>query len=177
MMTMIHNARKLVAYVLGDLNEHTFSLQVAVKVLKPEIVEEIQDLLEAMRHEANVILNLGLHDNIMQLQGVVEEKHALVFPLYSRGSVDDAFRRGESFTPLQKLCIATGASAGLHHMHTERFLHRDVAARYAKITANTFVCGGGRSLSVMSVPSPSRNETLTHTPPATFSWAMPSRVC
>jgi hypothetical protein len=114
-------------------------MQVAVKTLKA-INTAGESRAQAMRREANVVITLGVHEHIVLLQGVVESHNALVFPLYKKGSVEDAFRRGERLSPTQKLLIAKGASAGLHYMHAKRaMLHRDIAARYRRTRAQTHI--------------------------------------
>jgi hypothetical protein len=102
---------------------------VAVKTIKEKKGVTAEETAEAMREEACVFLGIGVHGNIVQLQGVVEDRGSLVLPLYKKGSVEDVFRRGERLSSAQKLRITQGASAGLIHMHAKRILHRDIAAR------------------------------------------------
>jgi serine/threonine protein kinase len=64
----------------------------------------------------------------------------LVTPYYPRGSLTDAFLRGETFRPTEAVRIVQAALRGLAHLHeVQGILHRDIKSPNILLTDDAFV--------------------------------------
>jgi serine/threonine protein kinase/ankyrin repeat protein len=96
----------------------------------------LQTAIEELRKEATVMSRVAHHDNIVRFVGVVEDPFpAVVTQFMSRGSLEKmlvgpgavATRRVTSLT--EAVRMMEDAAAGILHLHEERVIHRDIAAR------------------------------------------------
>ena len=75
---------------------------------------------------------LGNHKNVVTFIGAVTTgtQMMIVTKYYSRGSLEDyVYNRKEGLTEELKEKIAIDISIGLHHLHLENVVHRDIACR------------------------------------------------
>eukprot|EP00029_Vermamoeba_vermiformis_P007482 TRINITY_DN3255_c0_g1_i1.p1 TRINITY_DN3255_c0_g1~~TRINITY_DN3255_c0_g1_i1.p1 ORF type:complete len:543 (-),score=148.77 TRINITY_DN3255_c0_g1_i1:79-1707(-) len=101
---------------------------VAVKQLKGIDAEN----LEHFKREARIMHKIGNHPNIVRLCGICTEPglYAIVTPCYKHGSVHDQIVKNKVRLEWHQIVkIARDAAAGVYHLHCERFIHRDIAAR------------------------------------------------
>jgi serine/threonine-protein kinase CTR1 len=101
---------------------------VAVKQLKGIDAEN----LEHFKREARIMHKIGNHPNIVRLCGICTEPglYAIVTPCYNHGSVHDQIVKNKVKLDWHQIVkIARDAAAGVYHLHCERFIHRDIAAR------------------------------------------------
>lgn len=112
----------------------------AVKVLHTDGLATNPDDPEAAEAEfigeARLMERVCNHPNVLRLLGVCRTPHrALIFPFYELGSLEDLLVRegptnqrarlrwGDAVRMLQQ------AAAGVHHLHSEGTIHRDLACR------------------------------------------------
>jgi len=93
---------------------------------------------EEFQREAGFMRLLGNHPNVVMLVGcaIQDEGYWLIAPYFSNGSVYD-YCRTRSDIPLEVICsFARDAAAGVLHLHCEKVVHRDVAARNFLVNSN-----------------------------------------
>jgi len=110
-------------------NELTGQFQVGKRIgtigLESAVVVREAMLLQQIRHDNlvpvfDVVRVTGIHvPSPMQLLEII-------MPFYERGSVCDAFFRGERFTLREARDLVLAALRGLAELHDRRILHRDV---------------------------------------------------
>ncbi|KAL6064786.1 receptor protein-tyrosine kinase [Balamuthia mandrillaris] len=100
-----------------------------------KIIENISpDVKQQFQHEVETLQNLRPHPNVVLLYGVCmgsQTPLCIVTELLPRGSLSDYLHsdEGQQLSPLDMLRIAKGVAAGMMHLHAERLLHCDLAAR------------------------------------------------
>jgi serine/threonine protein kinase len=107
------------------------NVQVAVKEIRP-IAAGDKKQIESFEQEMASMCRLQPHANVIQLYGVVIGKSlAIVTEFAPFGALDDWLLKSEGKTaPVSTLVrIAAECAAGLAHLHAQKVIHRDVAAR------------------------------------------------
>lgn len=113
------------------------SVDVAVKQLHRVQLEEAA--LAEFRHEAEIMGKLGSHPNVCQFIGAVTKgAHLmLVTKFYPNGSLQSMLiEKKEDVTLLGLVTMARDVACGLHHLHEENVVHRDIAARNCLVDAD-----------------------------------------
>jgi hypothetical protein len=87
-----------------------------------------KEVLSKYEHELFVIETMGNHENIIQLNGYVNELKLIVLFYMPAKSVFD-YMTGHDIDAENKLKIMRSAAAGLVHMHSKRVVHRDISMR------------------------------------------------
>jgi len=103
---------------------------VAIKEVKGTDKEALRQLLD----EGQKLVNIPPHDNLVTFYGVCDDPPAIILQFCDDGSLLDRLygpRANDkpALTHDELVAIATGVARGLHHLHRERVIHRDVAAR------------------------------------------------
>eukprot|EP01114_Cavostelium_apophysatum_P012180 TRINITY_DN2702_c0_g3_i1.p1 TRINITY_DN2702_c0_g3~~TRINITY_DN2702_c0_g3_i1.p1 ORF type:complete len:801 (-),score=165.69 TRINITY_DN2702_c0_g3_i1:48-2450(-) len=98
---------------------------VAVKQIRK--VDSIS--LQAFIEEAQVMLRLRPHGNIVQLLGICRNPPAIVMRFYENGSLLGYLQDNPNLPWKFKLEVMSGIAAGMAHLHAEGVIHRDLAAR------------------------------------------------
>eukprot|EP01114_Cavostelium_apophysatum_P015196 TRINITY_DN4096_c0_g1_i1.p1 TRINITY_DN4096_c0_g1~~TRINITY_DN4096_c0_g1_i1.p1 ORF type:complete len:789 (+),score=95.98 TRINITY_DN4096_c0_g1_i1:134-2500(+) len=96
---------------------------VAVKKVKQGV--DTTDFME----EANLMLKLRPHENVVQLLGVCSDPLCIVLKYYENGSLHRYLRNTASVAWNIKVGVMKGIAAGMAHLHAEKVIHRDLAAR------------------------------------------------
>lgn len=98
-------------------------------------------ILRQIRHDHVVpILAAPVVDGFPKPMRVIE----IVTPYYERGSLTDAFLRGERFVPTEAVRIVQAALRGLGHLHeVHGILHRDIKSPNILLTGDEFLARVG----------------------------------
>jgi len=102
------------------------SSKVAVKVLRGVFGAEA---MEAFRKEAQLMVDLRPHKNLVQLLGICTNPHNCIILEYLEGGALDNYLESNSISIKEKVALIKGICAGLQHLAKERVVHRDIAAR------------------------------------------------
>jgi len=106
--------------------------EVAVKVLLSENVD-LSDFLA----EAEVLMKLRPHSNIVQLLGVCSEPFCIICEFMGGGTVRTLLVQKKVNVPLiTRVEWLKGIAAGMLHLHEEKIIHRDLAARNILLSAD-----------------------------------------
>jgi serine/threonine protein kinase len=104
------------------------------------------DELEAFSREAQLMMNLRPHKNIVTLMGVVCSDPAaplcIVTEFVDGGSLETLLRSQLQLNWPMILHLCQGICAGMFHLHEEAILHRDLAARNILLEPMTASRGG-----------------------------------
>lgn len=117
---------------------------VAVKVFDTvKLSEANDDVIDEIRKEAEMMEKLGNHPSVISFVGAITRpsEHfngvALVTEYCSRGSLFELLVKGRARVPPALLVrMARDAAAGIRHLHRERIIHRDIAARNVLVSEN-----------------------------------------
>jgi serine/threonine protein kinase len=114
--------------------------EVACKVSKPGMNEAVEDFLR----EAEVMMQIDPHPNVLQLIGVcVAGGSAMVVLEYvDSGSLKTLLNEGYTFEESELKDLIYQIGSGLQHVHGNKLIHRDLAARnilLAKTGASGYV--------------------------------------
>eukprot|EP01114_Cavostelium_apophysatum_P021104 TRINITY_DN7266_c0_g1_i1.p1 TRINITY_DN7266_c0_g1~~TRINITY_DN7266_c0_g1_i1.p1 ORF type:complete len:488 (-),score=59.73 TRINITY_DN7266_c0_g1_i1:14-1477(-) len=96
---------------------------VAVKKIRPDM--NTDDFLK----EASILQHLRPHPNVIQLYGVCREPLCIIVQYYENGGLKEYLQTHPDIDWMTKVHIMKGIAAGLSHLHHEKIVHRDVAAR------------------------------------------------
>jgi hypothetical protein len=99
-----------------------------------------REAVKQMVEEAIMMCDLRPHTNLIQFFGICLDPISIVLEFAAKGALEDALygRKAESriaFTPEQRVAICLGAGRGVHHLHQEGVVHRDLASRNVLLTA------------------------------------------
>lgn len=106
------------------------NIAVAVKLI---ITETNKDEFLA---EAELMHHMRPHENVMQLLGVCSQPVAIVSKFYENGSLLDWIISGKEMGTSMIVKVLKGIAAGMHHLHEENVIHRDLASRNILLTGN-----------------------------------------
>jgi serine/threonine protein kinase/tetratricopeptide (TPR) repeat protein len=108
---------------------------VAIKLLKPDIVEEMPDLLERFRREGEALRKLN-HPNIVKMLDAVEENglHYLIMQYVVGGSLRDLLDRHPQLPVDQVLAIGIELADALTRAHHLKIIHRDLKPENVLLT-------------------------------------------
>ena len=124
--------------------------EVAIKQLKnpkQELVEEFLGEIEVMKCVLSILLMLlshincsvrhvRLHENVVNLLGVVKTPHiAIISEFLPMGSLDRLLPTME-LDPELIVRLARGTAAGMAFLHAQNIVHRDLACRNLLATKN-----------------------------------------
>lgn len=104
------------------LNQH-----VAIKLLKPEIMEDTPDILERFEREGEALRRLN-HPNIVKMLASVQEngKHYLIMEYVGGGNLQHLLRQ-EAQLPVQRMLeISLDLADALTRAHRLKIIHRDI---------------------------------------------------
>ena len=128
--------RELGAGSFGRVVLATFEgAPVAVKMIKSAVNNSTalpEDEADAFRAEAQVMRQLPPHPNVIRLVGVVtkSEPMCIVTEFARHGALDKYLK--DAFAELSqaaRICMCLDAARGVAHLHRNRLVHRDIAAR------------------------------------------------
>jgi len=107
---------------------------VAVKVLHSSSQEIVEQQEEALRREANMLMQANYHPHVIRLVGLTRRhgKLAIVTSWADKGSLLNLLRNARlnkepKLTWQQVVSIARDAAAGMTFLHSNSILHRDLA--------------------------------------------------
>ncbi|MBN1121036.1 MAG: protein kinase [Anaerolineae bacterium] len=100
---------------------------VAIKVLRPEIVEQAPDLVERFRREGDILRELN-HPNIVKVLDTFEEsgQQVIVMEYVGGGSLSDLLRRQPQLPLDRAVGIALEVADALARAHHLDIVHRDI---------------------------------------------------
>ncbi len=101
--------------------------EVAIKLLKPDVVDAMPDLIERFQREADLLLQLN-HPHIVRIIGTVDEDdlHYLVMDYLPGGTLKDMIA-AEGALPIERvLNMALDLSDALTRAHRLHIIHRDL---------------------------------------------------
>ena len=115
-----------VGRVYRGLDTQTGEL-VAVKLLRPEIILELPELVERFRREGEVLRELN-HPNIVTVLTTFEEgdQHYIIMEYVGGGSLADLLRNQPQLPLKQALAIALEVADALTRAHHLNIIHRDI---------------------------------------------------
>jgi len=85
---------------------------------------------EDLEVEVKTLLHMKPHPNLCQFLGFINEEDfmAIVYQFVPCGNVIDCYRRND-LRLVEKYDILKQAAAGIHHLHEQNIVHRDIALR------------------------------------------------
>ncbi|MBN1310645.1 MAG: protein kinase [Anaerolineae bacterium] len=100
---------------------------VAIKALKPELVEADPSMLVRFQQEGEALRKLN-HPNIVKMLDAVEQdgKHYLIMEYVEGGSLSELLEKEQSLPVLQALQIALDLADALTRAHRLEIIHRDI---------------------------------------------------
>ncbi len=115
---------------MGDVYkavDQTTGQPVAIKALKPQIVQEDPTLLERFRREAAALAKLN-HPNIVRVLDTLNEgdRHYIIMEYVSGGSLDSLLKTTPQLPIERALQIALDLSDALARTHRLNIIHRDL---------------------------------------------------
>jgi tRNA A-37 threonylcarbamoyl transferase component Bud32 len=91
---------------------------------------EYEDQLNEFKEEADFMMKLPPHPNVVALIGVTPPPNFwIVTEFLSRGSLYTLLHSAEKVHDSQQMNIIRGIAAGMAHLHAQKIVHRDLAAR------------------------------------------------
>lgn len=91
---------------------------------------EYEDQLNEFKEEADFMMKLPPHPNVVALIGVTPPPNFwIVTEFLSRGSLYTLLHSAEKVLDSQQMNIIRGIAAGMAHLHAQKIVHRDLAAR------------------------------------------------
>jgi serine/threonine protein kinase len=102
---------------------------VAVKELRG--VDDDERAARQLRSESEQLAKLPPHPNVVLFYGILESPLSIVLEFCAGGALDELLygKRKRDFPSEQLVAIGRDVALGLAHLHAERVVHRDVAAR------------------------------------------------
>jgi serine/threonine protein kinase len=116
---------------------------VAVKQIQYSNITPLE--LESFKREAELMMDLRPHKNIVCLLGVCADPGVplcIVTEYVEGGSLESLLRSQQQLNWPMILHICQGICAGMFHLHEEAILHRDLAARNILLEPMTSARGG-----------------------------------
>jgi len=115
---------------MGDIYsavDQTTGQTVAVKALKPQIVQDDPTLLERFRREANALGKLN-HPNIIRVLDTVneDERHYIIMEYVGAGSLAKLLKKTPQLPIERVLQLALDLSDALTRTHRLNIIHRDI---------------------------------------------------
>jgi tetratricopeptide (TPR) repeat protein len=100
---------------------------IAIKCLKPDIVESAPDLIERFEREGEALRQLD-HPNIVKMLAAVEENgmHYLIIEYVGGGSLEDLINKQKQLPEQRVLEIALDLADALTRAHRLKIIHRDI---------------------------------------------------
>ncbi|HEX3050194.1 MAG TPA: protein kinase, partial [Aggregatilineaceae bacterium] len=101
--------------------------KVAIKLLKPDIVDSMPNLIERFTREGEALRQLN-HPNIVKMLDAVEEDgmHYLIMEYVGGGSLEDLLQQEPQLPISQVLEIALDLADALTRAHRLKIIHRDI---------------------------------------------------
>jgi len=109
---------------------------VAIKQLKGMGLNSAKEL-ELFRREADLMVGLKPHPNVVTLCGVClnpKKPLAIVTEFLEMGSLKDLMKRVPKFNYLQVTALSKDICRGMRHLHMEKIIHRDLSCRNILVT-------------------------------------------
>ena len=105
---------------------HLLNRYVAVKILRPDLVEN-EEFVERFKRESQSAASLS-HPNIVNMYDVGQENdiHYIVMEYVDGMTLKDYIRRKGRLSSEEAVRIACQICAGLHHAHENNIVHRDI---------------------------------------------------
>ncbi len=100
---------------------------VALKLLKPDVVERDPDIVQRFQREGEVLRRLN-HPNIVKILATEQENdlHYIVMEYVPGGSLYDALKQAERFSVQRTLYVALDLADALTRAHRLDIIHRDI---------------------------------------------------
>lgn len=155
---------------------------VAVKQVKKSLIGNESAVAE-FEDEIGRMATLQTHENVVRFYGVVELANGdvgAVVEFCAQGALSDALYgdKPKPFTAGQLLHIAYDAACGLMHLHANKIVHRDIAARNVLLAGKTDlvakVSDFGMARDVASVESGAEQVTKASIGP--IRWMSPEQL-
>jgi hypothetical protein len=154
----LKRGKKLGEGAFGEVYQAKWrNTKVAVKEIRMRVADDKKQIA-SFEQEMTAMCRLQPHANVIQLYGVViGDQLAIVTEFAPFGSLDDWLESpaGKSASTSALMTIASECSAGLAHLHAQKVIHRDVAARNVLLGVGfrrqdrrlwSLALGGGRRL-------------------------------
>mmetsp|Transcript_19817 Transcript_19817/g.27674 ORF Transcript_19817/g.27674 Transcript_19817/m.27674 type:complete len:892 (-) Transcript_19817:24-2699(-) len=145
--------------------------EVAVKKLKATDFNEkkLSDFLT----EADLLMKLRPHTNVVQFQGVCLQPLCLIYEYLPMGNLYQFVRANEMDLVFQAK-ILRGIAAGMLHLHSEKIIHRDLAARNILLSGDLIPKVSDFGMSRLIETESSGMQTQTTTGP--LKWMAPESL-
>jgi serine/threonine protein kinase/tetratricopeptide (TPR) repeat protein len=110
---------------------------VALKLLKPEVVQQDPDMLQRFAREGEALRKLN-HPNIVKMLDTIEEdsNHYIVMEYVEGGSLRDLLKKSPKLSVEQVLNIALDLSDALIRAHRLKIIHRDIKPENVLLNAD-----------------------------------------
>lgn len=141
---------------------------VAIKEVSYDDDEELTDIMS----EIDLLKNLN-HINIVKYHGFIKKSHNLyiILEYCSRGSLKNAISRGKGIPELKAKVFIKQTLNGLHYLHEQGVIHRDIKAANLLLDSNSVV-----KLADFGVSTKVNTMTMAMTLAGSLNWMAPEII-
>jgi len=119
--------------------------------------------------EIKLMTSLRSHPNVVTLLGVTSDPLSIILEFLDGGSLYSYLQSGQNIPEARIKAIILGIARGLYHLHKEKIIHRDVAARNVLLTSTCEpkISDFGLSRKIK------KEENITYTDTGPIKWMAP----
>jgi len=154
-------------------------IDVAVKTLHRQKLTSAE--LLNFKREAAIMQKVGGHKHIARMYGFCTKPQiCIVSEYYERGSLHDLIKQSQSKDGTKissdlRIQMSIEASLGIHHLHQQQVIHRDVSARNLLVDKNWTVVVADLGMSTLKSKI-KQNQKKQSSQPVPVKWMAPESI-